>query len=296
MSTKKQLRERWRRGSGPQVRDALFKALIHDPSREHVRRIVAAFPLSEEIPSGLDLRGLHEIPFLNRLDLSDASLDYSSVFGSVIGCDLTRASLVEFDAHEHLQSNFASANLQRANLRNSQLRDANLAHANLTKAKLGGARLYDANLLGANLRGADLRLAVLAGANLKGADLADARIVDASLGGASWDEQTVLKGADLSGASLDDEFLAFARTAGATVGSSSYELAELDGTLVALEARNDDHRLDAVIGRIRELREQLSRNPDLDWSTLVAREFPPAIFHEVEDAVRESAWRPGDLP
>jgi uncharacterized protein YjbI with pentapeptide repeats len=213
------------------------------------------------------------------------------MYGPVMDCDLSRASLVEFDARGlHLISRLSGARLERANLANALLMGANFSGADLTKAKLTSASMRDVDLTGAKLVEADLRFAHLARARLVGADFTGARVVEASLGEATWDETTIVRDADFTGASLDEAFAAFVREGGAKVGESegALELAEFDGTVLVLDARNDDGRLDEALDLLRALRERVLSDPNFDWASALARQVPPTIFEEVEEAVRES--------
>jgi len=258
------------------------------PARARADRGLAAWGRA----SGLDLRGVRDLSGLAELDLSDASFDDTSMRGPITGCDLSRASMVGFDAHrlDFIETRLCDVHLERANLSGARMQDADLSGANLAKAKLVRGSLSGVRLVGARITGADLRFAHLARANLAGADLTGAKLTDASLGGVAWDDRTILRGTDLTGASIDDDFIAFARAAGAVVRESegAYELAVFDATAGILRERNRDGHLGAVIARLASLREQVVTDPNLDWAAPIAKEFSPDVFEEVEDALQEA--------
>lgn len=90
-------------------------------------------------------------------------------------------------------ANLSFANLQGAHLEWANLQGVNLFYANLQETPLEWINLQGANLYVANLEGAHLSFA-----NLQGANLSNANLRGASLGGALFDEETVLPDAEFN--------------------------------------------------------------------------------------------------
>jgi uncharacterized protein YjbI with pentapeptide repeats len=289
MPTKKELKQRWTEPDSQQLAERLFDAIERKGTREELAEILLGLPGSDEVASGLDFRGL-EFRYamgIADLDLRGARLDGAKLIGGIVNCRLVEAVLDGFEAaNATMKADFTGASFVRARLNGcyfvgSILREADFARAKLERAALDGCDCTDARFNDADLRFASLKDARFEGANLSGANLTQAWLT-----AFTFDERTLVDGADLAGAQMDDDFARFAGSGGARAGKpvTSYELATLDATRSVLAERNADGHLTAVINRMEQLREEVIADAEFDWSGTLAREFPDDIVGEVIEA------------
>jgi hypothetical protein len=114
----------------------------------------------------------------------------------LIGVDASGAFLqgVQLAGARLMRANFSSADLRNSKFDKADLADADLRSANFRDSDLHSTDLRGADLTESDLSGADVSNAQLGSSGLAGADLSNA-----NLAGVTWDQLTIVKGANVHG-------------------------------------------------------------------------------------------------
>jgi uncharacterized protein YjbI with pentapeptide repeats len=294
MATKRELVERWREPGGRERAERLFDAMERQAPSGELAEILSGLPHAEEVAPSMDMRGLEfrYVMTLSGLDLSGARLDRAKLIGNIRDCLLVGAVLDDFNGRNARMTgnDFTRASFKRARLNGCWFDGSVLREADLTRAQLEQASLRGCNCTGARFVEARVRFTTLIDTVLAGADLSGADFTESSLTGARFDGGIRVEGARFAGARLDEDFLHFAAAHGARVGAErhGFALALLDASAAILRRRNRDGRLDPVLTRIAQLRDNVVKDPDFDWIGVVEDEFPDDVVREVMEVVGEA--------
>ena len=196
-----------------------------------------------------------------------------------------------FDARNAtISGDLTRASFKRAHLNGCYFDGAVLREADFTAARIEQASLRGCDCTGARFVDARMRFTTMSDAVLVGADVSGADLTEAFINNVKFDDSTRLSGALLAGARLDDALAGFATAQGAEQPSEAhgFALAHLDATATLLRERNNDGRLDSLLARIGELRDNVAKDPDFEWVDVVDREFPDDLVDEVAAAAGEA--------
>ncbi len=190
-SEKTRVRDRWLSVVGRRIRRSLnefFWAASrkgHTCNRELLKELLIGLEYRDEVPTGLDFRGLTtEVGGVADIDLSGSDFRFGQIHLNFFRCDMSNccfdASTLRGNFETPMRlSRFASADLKGVSFSRCQLEaccfddaildnasflSANLAAASFRRAKCRGTDFMFANLVGANLREACLRGTPIQGA------------------------------------------------------------------------------------------------------------------------------------
>lgn len=301
MSNRQQLQARWKTEAGASLARTIGESLQQGTVQEEVHALIADLPFKDEVAPALDLRGI-EIPSLISIaescDLSGVRFDVARLNWNFSGAILRNAV---FDGAEGANVDFGGCDLQGSSFVKARLPGAIFFKATLRNANLTGIRMRSGQLKGSDcskaiFTGADLRLVWAADADLRDCDLRQANLVGASLGGAAWNDETQLSGAQISSEGTPDALCAFALSQGATVQSEDreWQLSLIDATVKALQ-NETGIRVENVIDLLKELRPKVDKDPSVLWANELQEKLSKKEWQAAQDAVQTAAINMGAL-
>lgn len=265
--------ERWRRGPGLAVVDALSKPAERGRLIELCSRLEGV----EEVPGGLDFRHIDlDVLWLSAADLREAVFDGARIQNVVVQerADLRRASFREATlVRAHLGSCGPRLSLRGADFSSASLRFASFERAMTAEVIFRGADLWRSNFAGADLRDADLR------------DV-DAR--ESPFGGARLSAGTRVAGARFTADYLPDELARLiARDGGEPEGAGNGDLDEVLGTLALVAASAPTGCRTRVIAALEKSRAKLEVDPACDWLAHAHAAIPPGCYSLLDECFEE---------
>ncbi len=296
MSKALTIMSRWQTADGQRIRDELMAVLraagpLNDiplpcPTVRELKRLVSNLPLIDEVGDSVDFRGL-EFAFglaLVGVEWPGTRFDRAIMRCNIVG-NLDGAVFDYADATGCLfQGSLKNASFVGTKLQRAAFPGANLSSANFSKAVMVQCTLEDSNCYNASFVGADLRYSLCACVDFRHADLSRANLIETSLGGAKFDEETIIRDAKLAGASMDPDLRSFAENSGAFFGApgrESYLLAGFDTMVSAMRSDNGDGRFDIAIEILGRLRDRVVADTRFDWAAALTPSVSEKLLDEI---------------